>query len=146
MTRVSTAARLAASTRRTGSASVASSDLRITEREFQRQVTDLAGYLGWEWAHFRPAQTSKGWRTPVSGPLGAGWVDLTLIRRRDRRLVFAELKTEKGRLSSRQEAVLDLLRVLGTCPATPHLHDQCVAVHVWRPSHLASGEIEGVLR
>ena len=44
----------------------------MTEREFQQQVTDLAELYGWAWAHFRPAQPTKGWRTPVSGPLGKG--------------------------------------------------------------------------
>src|SRR4051812_37499898 len=30
----------------------------LSEKEFQRQVTDLAEIYGWSWAHFRPAQTS----------------------------------------------------------------------------------------
>ncbi len=45
----------------------------VSERGWQRQVTDAAELFGWTWCHFRPAMTTKGWRTPVSGPLGAGF-------------------------------------------------------------------------
>lgn len=93
----------------------------VTEREWQGQVTQAAEMLGWSWAHFRPAMTSKGWRTPVSGPMGAGFPDLILCR--GDRLVMAELKAEGGRLTPAQRDVLDLLR-----PAAE--------VHVWRPSDL----------
>lgn len=94
----------------------------LSEREFARQVVDLATVLGWHTASFRPAQTMKGWRTPVSGSLGAGWPDLTLVRARDQRVIFAELKAEKGRLSADQEFVHGVLRASGQ------------AVYVWRPS------------
>lgn len=79
---------------------------KLSEADFMRQVTELAELLGWGWAHFRPAQTAKGWRTPVSGPLGAGWPDLVLVREKDRRLIFAELKADKGRVSPVQNDVL----------------------------------------
>lgn len=85
---------------------------RLTESGFQRQVVELATILGWHTAHFRPAQTSKGWRTPVSGDLGKGWPDLILAR--GRRLIFAEIKADKGRLSEDQERVLNVLGATGT--------------------------------
>lgn len=94
----------------------------MTETEFQRQVTDLAEILGWSWVHFRPAQTSKGWRTPVSGPLGKGWVDLVLVRPKDQRTIFAELKADKGKCSVEQLEVHDLMLRAG-------LH-----VETWRPA------------
>jgi hypothetical protein len=47
----------------------------ITEAAFLRQVLDLAKLRGWRTAHFRPAQTSRGWRTAVQGD-GAGFPDL----------------------------------------------------------------------
>lgn len=96
----------------------------MTEREFQRQVTELAALLGWHVAHFRPAQTARGWRTPVQGSLGAGWPDLVLVRVRDRRLVFAELKSETGRVSSRQAEVHGLLEAAGH------------PVNLWRPADI----------
>lgn len=93
----------------------------MTELDFQRQVTELAEILGWSWVHFRPAQTSKGWRTPVSGPLGKGWVDLVLVRERDNRLIFAELKSDKGKCSVAQLEVHDTLLRAGQ------------HVETWRP-------------
>jgi hypothetical protein len=101
-------------------ASVAIASL-ITERDWQRQVTDAAELFGWQWAHFRPARTDRGWRTPVSGPLGAGFPDLILAR--EGRLIFAELKAEGARLRPEQREVLDVLRQSAEC-------------HVWRPSDL----------
>jgi hypothetical protein len=95
----------------------------LTEADFQRQVTDLAELLGWSWAHFRPAQTAHGWRTPVSGPLGKGWPDIVAVRPRDGRLVFLELKRQGGKPSADQAAVL---AALGTA----------AEVHVWTPADL----------
>lgn len=85
----------------------------ITEAEFMDQVTQLAELRGWLWAHFRPAQTSKGWRTPVSGPLGKGWPDLVLVREKDERVMFVELKRAGGRLKLDQDLVLTSLQEAG---------------------------------
>ncbi|MBA3575580.1 MAG: VRR-NUC domain-containing protein, partial [Pseudonocardiales bacterium] len=85
----------------------------MSEADFQRQVTELAELLGWVWAHFRPARTAHGWRTPVSGPIGAGFPDLVLARERDRRLLFAELKADDGRVTPAEQRVLDTLRAVG---------------------------------
>jgi hypothetical protein len=99
----------------------------IDERDFMSNVIEAAELLGWRWAHFRPAKTSHGWRTPVSGPLGAGWPDLVLVRDRDGRMLFVELKSEYGRVSEDQSAVLDYLRRI------ERLHGW-LGVGVWRPS------------
>jgi hypothetical protein len=118
---------------------------RLTEADFSRQVTDLAVALGWSWVHFRPAQTKRGWRTPVEGPLGAGWPDLVLARARgrDRRLLFVELKRELGQLTDEQQAVRQLLLEIG-------LAGDQVDVALWRPSDLRdpieTSRIYGVLR
>lgn len=94
----------------------------LTEADWQRQVTDLAELLGYDWAHFRPAQTGRGWRTPVSGTIGAGWPDLMLLRERDGRVLFIECKAEAGTLTPQQRYVLNLLAHCGQ------------TVHVLRPS------------
>ena len=89
------------------------------EKEFQAQVIELAHVLSWTVAHFRPAMTKHGWRTPA-GADGAGFVDLVLAGRG--RVLFRELKTRHGRLSDDQKAWGELLTRNGADYA------------VWRPS------------
>lgn len=50
---------------------------------------------------------------------GAGWPDLALCRER---LIFAELKTERGKLTEQQTYWIERLRAAGQ------------TVFVWRPS------------
>lgn len=107
--------------------------LAMSEAELQAAAIDLARLLRYRVAHFRPALSRDGrWRTPVAAD-GAGFPDLVLARRG--RLIFAELKSTKGRVSTAQ---CEWLRVLRTVP--------CVGVHVWRPEDWTSGAIEAVLR
>lgn len=100
----------------------------ISEAEFMGQVTDLAELFGWSWVHFRPAQTSRGWRTPVSGPLGKGWPDLVLVklgRHGNRgRVIYAELKRDGAVPNADQVAVLAFLAEAG-CEQ-----------YVWHPAEL----------
>ena len=100
-----------------------------TEEELQKAVIELAQFLGWRVAHFRPARTEKGWRTPVQGD-GKGFPDLVLARHG--RVLFAELKSEKAKLSAEQDL---WLYELGPSFS-----------RVWRPSGWKSGEIERELR
>ena len=100
----------------------------MTEADFQRNVIQLAALLGWRVALFRPARTTKGWRTPMQGD--PGYLDLTLARRG--RVVIAELKSETGRLTADQKAWIDALT---GSPA--HTRDGAgVEVYVWRPSDI----------
>jgi len=139
----------------------------MTERDLQRNVIQLARDLGWgvtQSAAKRIATEASQFGVPVPPldglifhphySLGSepGWPDLTLIRRRDHRLIFAELKTEKGRLSERQEQVLELLSSIATNRAwwdddrsVAHWNanravafepSPLVEVWVWRPSDL----------
>lgn len=98
----------------------------VPERDFQRQVCDLAELLGWTWCHWRPLRNGRGiWQVPVEGPLGKGWPDLTLVRARDRRLIFAELKREDQDPSPDQIAVLEQLELAvgqdASCGDGPHI-------------------------
>ncbi len=93
----------------------------ISEREFMRQVLDLARVLSWRVAHFRAAETSHGWRTPVQAD-GAGFPDLVLVR--GDRLLFVELKSEAGKLATAQ---VDWIAALDRAGCE---------VFVWRPSDL----------
>lgn len=74
----------------------------MTESELQTAIIEAAQLYGWRVAHFRPALTSKGWRTPVQGD--AGFPDLCLAR--NGRVLFLELKSEKGRVTPDQDAWL----------------------------------------
>ena len=72
-----------------------------TEDEFQAWVIDYARAHGWRRAHFRPARTEKGWRTPVSAD-GKGFPDLVLARQGV--VYIVELKSETGRIDAAQVA------------------------------------------
>lgn len=103
----------------------------MTEAQLQQAVIELARVLGWRVAHFRPAQTARGWRTPVEAD-GKGFPDLVMVR--GERLVFVELKSERGRTSDDQQAWLDAFFAAG--------HE----VYVWDPSWWSKGLIEQALR
>lgn len=53
--------------------------LPITEDQLQATIIGTARALGWHVAHFRPAATARGYRTPMQGH--KGYPDLTLARR-----------------------------------------------------------------
>lgn len=103
----------------------------MLERDLEAAVIDLARILRWRRAHFRPAQTSRGWRTPVSGD-GAGFPDLLLVR--SPRIVAAELKSASGKVTPEQAAWLADLAASG------------IECHVWRPANLDDGSILETLR
>ena len=90
------------------------------EKDWQRDIIRLARTLGWTCAHFRPAQTTKGWRTAVAAD-GAGFPDLVLVRDR---VLFVELKNEKGRMTDEQLEWRAALEVAGA------------EYHMWRPDDL----------
>jgi putative heme degradation protein len=90
-----------------------------SETQFMQQVTQLAQYYSWRIYH-----THDSRRSP------AGFPDLVLVRPPE--LIFAELKTEKGRVRPEQadwladlEAVARVLAVEGV---------RALDVCLWRPS------------
>lgn len=94
----------------------------MTEAEWQAQVVQLAGMLGWRHNHTRRAVgKNRRWATATSC---VGWPDLTLWHERQRRFIFAELKSDKGRTTMEQDDVLASLRAAGA------------EVYVWRPADL----------
>lgn len=105
---------------------------RMSERELQRNVLAMAKVLGWRSAHFRPAQTVHGWRTPVQGD-GAGFPDLVLLRRG--RGLAIELKREG---KDPETAQWEWLEAFESVPG--------FQAYVFRPSDWLSGRVERVLR
>jgi len=92
----------------------------------------LARIYAWKIAHFRPAMTTRGMRTPVSAD-GAGFPDLVMIKQR--RLLVVELKSSNaGRIPFEQIAWLQAFRDAGA------------EAWIWRPEHWHDGTIERELR
>lgn len=94
--------------------------LAPSERQFQAAVLEYAELVGWRCYHTRASRRSR-----------AGFPDLTMVR--CDRLVFAELKTNRGRVPTEQAAWLDALARCGA-----------VETDLWRPIDWST--IERVLR
>lgn len=110
--------------------------LRETEDGFMGWVIDRAHLDGWHVAHFRPAKTVHGWRTPVQAD-GKGWPDLFLVR--PPRAIAAEVK---------RDANTEKARAAQVSPEQQHWHDLFdasagVEAYVWRP--VDRPVIEGIL-
>lgn len=95
--------------------------LAISEKQFQAQVLDLARLSGWLVYHTHDSRRSA-----------PGFPDLVLLR--PPRLVFAELKTEKGRIRPEQRAWVE---ALSGCTQAPESY-------LWRPRDLE--EVQGILK
>lgn len=79
----------------------------MKEAELQDALVDAAHLGGWMVAHFAPARTAHGWRTP--GRYDAqGFPDLVLARPGDS-VLFWELKSQRGKPSDHQERWLEVL-------------------------------------
>lgn len=100
-----------------------------TEKEFAQALVDLARLL-----HWRVYRTYDSRRSP------AGFPDLVLVR--NGRLIFAELKTAKGRLTADQTGWLAALGDVER--AVDGWVEKFVRVYVWRPSDWP--QIEQVLK
>lgn len=81
----------------------------MNEKSFQGAVIEYADLTGWLSYHTHDSRHSA-----------PGFPDLVLVR--DNRLIFAELKTDTGRLSPAQRDWIEALSAAGA------------EVHVWRPS------------
>ena len=122
----------------------------MTEEQWLRQVIDLAGALGWRSYHVdrsakRVVRRSgfMVWASNVNRQ-GKGFPDLVLVRERDARLIFAELKTDDGRVEPEQRDWLaaltrvadrarSVLALAGAGASSPSL----IEVRLWRPRDYA---------
>lgn len=93
----------------------------MTEAQLQNCVRDCAQLFGWRFYH--------PW---ISVKSAKGFPDCAMVR--DRRLVFAELKGPRGKLTDAQRAWLDDLALAGA------------ETYIWRPEHWLDGTIERRLR
>jgi len=93
-----------------------------TEEEFLSAVMGLAAWAGWRRYHPRPARYKDG-RHATHYAGDQGFPDLVLCHPH-RGVIFAELKTAKGRISETQQLWLDELRSGGA------------EAYLWRPADL----------
>lgn len=84
---------------------------RLTERQFQRQVLDLAKLCGYRAYHTHDSRRSQ-----------PGFPDIVLVNPKRRHTLFVELKTDVGRVTAAQQAWIDDLQRAGA------------NVHLWRPT------------
>jgi len=80
----------------------------MTERDWMAKVIEAARWMGWLVYHTHDSRRSE-----------AGFPDLVLVRDR---VVYAELKSERGRLTPQQREWLDALGATGA------------EAYVWRPT------------
>jgi len=92
---------------------LASEVIKVSERDFERQVKDLSKLFGFLYYHT--------WRS-IHSP--AGFPDCTMVR--GNRVIFAELKSEKGEPSDKQLEWINALSDVGGN----------VECYLWRPSNL----------
>lgn len=93
----------------------------VTERDLREQIRDLCGLFGFK-MYF-------SW-TSIHSP--RGFPDLVLANPEQKRVVYAELKSEKGQVTEYQQEWLDCLTACGA------------EVYLWRPGDIE--EIVGILR
>jgi hypothetical protein len=72
----------------------------LNEREFTKQVIDVAHQFGWLIVHFLPGQAPNGRPTTRYLGDGKGYFDITAIRER---IVFAELKIPPNTATTEQK-------------------------------------------
>jgi len=81
----------------------------MTETQYQQRITDTCDLLGVTWHHETDSRRSK-----------AGFPDLVLV---GNRVIFAELKTQRGKMSPQQRFWASALT-----------NAEGVEYHLWRPS------------
>ncbi|MDQ1053198.1 hypothetical protein QE394_001126 [Arthrobacter sp. SORGH_AS 212] len=96
----------------------------MSEREFQAIVVEVARLHGYELAY----------HTHDSRRSAPGFPDLVLVSTRRVRVLFRELKTDKGRVSPDQRTWIDGLTAAG------------MDAGVWRPADLTSGRVLAELK
>lgn len=94
--------------------------IALTEKQFEAQIKEIAKLFDWRYYHT--------WRS-IHSP--AGYPDVCMVRLS--RIIYAELKSEKGKVSQKQQEWLDDLLATGK-----------VEVYLWKPSQFE--EIVEILR
>lgn len=106
----------------------------MSEAALQSAIIELAHALGYICAHFRPALMKIGgtltYRTPVAAD-GKGYPDLNLLKAG--RVIYIEVKSEKGKQSPEQLRWEEMIRASGA------------EFYLFRPSDWLSDKVTQVL-
>ena len=101
----------------------------MSERVLKNTIVTYARGYGWLVHHDLPSQRANGsWATATQGD--SGYPDLVLVHpgntaaRLQAQIIYAELKTQRGKLTAGQQQWLDALQAAGQTAV------------VWRPSDL----------
>jgi hypothetical protein len=101
----------------------------ISERDLKNWIVAFARSHGWLVHHDLPSQRANGsWTTAVQGD--SGYPDLVLVHPGNAaenvpaQIIYAELKTQRGKLTTGQQQWLDALHAAGQTAV------------VWRPADL----------
>ena len=94
---------------------------KLSEAQFQRNVVHAARLYGWLVDHTPPMRNAGG--DIYTGGL-TGKTDLVLFSMFGRGIIFAELKTETGRLSAAQKRFAEIIQLNGG------------EYFLWRPSDM----------
>ncbi len=95
----------------------------MSEAELQAAVVELARWHGWLVMHITDSRKS----------IGVGFPDLVMVHKTTGRVVYAELKSTKGKVKPAQQEWIDALQRGG--------HN----VQVWRPEHWHSGAVRALI-
>ena len=101
----------------------------ISEAALERAIIEMAEVLGW-----RVYSVRRSDRAIVNTKTGRGYPDLVMVR--PPRIIFAELKSARGRLTSEQRDWLEALADVERAPEA----------FTWWPVSWTDGTIEEVLR
>jgi len=96
---------------------------QMSEDDLFEAIRELAVLLGWRLYHTYDSRKSV-----------AGFPDLVLVNRMQRRVLFVELKGPRGRVTAEQQAWIDALVACGE------------EAGVWWPQDWHDGTIEAALR
>ena len=86
--------------------------MELKESDFASWFEDLLDTYGYRWMHQRPARVKRSgqdvYETAYTGH--KGFLDYVICHEQKRRLLFVELKSEKGKLSPDQQLWFDTLK------------------------------------
>lgn len=83
----------------------------ISEKAYQKQITDLATLYGWQWRHIRDSRVTNKHGRQFGDAESAGLPDLILVRPPE--MIVVEVKRELGKTTALQDEWLERFAACG---------------------------------